>query len=460
MKLILFELNEVPKIVLDDYIEKKPNSSLAYLLKQSNFYETFAEDMGELSPWVTWPTLHRGVTNNKHGISFLGQDLSHIDKEFPPIWNILNKNTISTAIFGSLGSSYENLLNSKFYLPDTFSYNSFASHDFLKAFQDFNLSMVNKSFRNIDRGVDLKNFMKLIRHINKLGISPFTIKEISKIILGEFYLERLKVRRRSLQPLIAFDIFYNTLKKYNPSFSTFFTNNVASSMHRFWAATYPHHYKSTSYDKDWIDDFKNEITYSMDIIDYMINKLIRLCKKTNYRLLIASSMGQEAVEHKMVHNEILLKDPIKFFSILGLQNNFRIQFPAMCPEYTFEFHDVRAISNFFNNCYILDNDKKNKVEFEILNDRVNFKFHFPDNDIDQLKFITENKKIALHEMGFIQVESDFNQSLTAYHVPEGLLIDYIPNHRKQFTNEKISTSSISPLILKNFDINVPKYMKF
>ena len=123
-------------------------------------------------------------------------------------------------------------------------------------------------------------------------------------------------------------------------------------------------------------------------------------------------------------------------------------------------HDVRAISNFFNNCYILDNDKKNKVEFEILNDRVNFKFHFPDNDIDQLKFITENKKIALHEMGFIQVESDFNQSLTAYHVPEGLLIDYIPNHRKQFTNEKISTSCISPLILKNFDINVPKYMKF
>ena len=32
--------------------------------------------IGELHPWSTWPTVHRGVTNETHRINFINQDLS------------------------------------------------------------------------------------------------------------------------------------------------------------------------------------------------------------------------------------------------------------------------------------------------------------------------------------------------------------------------------------------------
>ena len=32
-------------------------------------------DEGELHPWSTWPTVHRGVNNNLHKIRFINQDL-------------------------------------------------------------------------------------------------------------------------------------------------------------------------------------------------------------------------------------------------------------------------------------------------------------------------------------------------------------------------------------------------
>ena len=72
MKIILFELNEVPFKVIHHFSKLYPESSLAKIFSKSKKYETYAEDKGHLSPWVTWPTVHRGVTNEKHFIS-LGQ---------------------------------------------------------------------------------------------------------------------------------------------------------------------------------------------------------------------------------------------------------------------------------------------------------------------------------------------------------------------------------------------------
>jgi hypothetical protein len=68
MKIILFELNEVPYKVIRHFCKLYPESNLAKVLSKGRKYETYAEDQGHLSPWVTWPTLHRGVTNEKHFI--------------------------------------------------------------------------------------------------------------------------------------------------------------------------------------------------------------------------------------------------------------------------------------------------------------------------------------------------------------------------------------------------------
>ena len=87
-KLILYELNEVPLKLLELYSKISPLSNISYLLNQGNILKTTTSDIGELHPWSTWPTVHRGVTNEKHRINFINQDLT-IAKKWPPIWEKL-----------------------------------------------------------------------------------------------------------------------------------------------------------------------------------------------------------------------------------------------------------------------------------------------------------------------------------------------------------------------------------
>ena len=75
-KVVLFELNEVPWRIVDDHVAQHPGSNFARALERSHQYEAVAADRGHLSPWVTWPSLHRGVNDQRHMIGDLGQDLA------------------------------------------------------------------------------------------------------------------------------------------------------------------------------------------------------------------------------------------------------------------------------------------------------------------------------------------------------------------------------------------------
>src|SRR4051794_38436596 len=87
-KIILFETNEIPFRVLDDYIEQRPESHLAKLMAASKQLPTTCEDQVELDPWISWPTLHRGVIDEEHQILHLGQTLDFADETYPPIWHL------------------------------------------------------------------------------------------------------------------------------------------------------------------------------------------------------------------------------------------------------------------------------------------------------------------------------------------------------------------------------------
>ena len=65
-KLIIYELNEVPIRVLEKYLLTNPKSNLSYICKSGVLKKTVTFDDGELHPWSTWPTVHRGVNNKIH----------------------------------------------------------------------------------------------------------------------------------------------------------------------------------------------------------------------------------------------------------------------------------------------------------------------------------------------------------------------------------------------------------
>ena len=120
-KLIIYELNELPKKLLNYYIKIKPNSNLSKLKNNGVYLDTYTTDSGELHPWTTWPTFYRGVDNKLHKITSLNQDREY-ENIYPPIWEILLKKNKTIGIFGSL-QSFPPIDNKKvkFYLPDTFS---------------------------------------------------------------------------------------------------------------------------------------------------------------------------------------------------------------------------------------------------------------------------------------------------------------------------------------------------
>ena len=113
-KILLFELNEVPLRIIDEFCARRPGSCLARLLPRCRQYETFAADSGHLSPWITWPSVHRGVANERHGIHSFGQDLADVDRDFPPLWRLLAEGGVRTAVFGSLHSYSGDLADERF----------------------------------------------------------------------------------------------------------------------------------------------------------------------------------------------------------------------------------------------------------------------------------------------------------------------------------------------------------
>ncbi len=120
-KVILFELNEVPYRILDEYVRKHPKSAMAKFSNRSMQAMSYAVDDGHLSPWKTWPTLHRG--SKDHGITDFNQDLTEANQICPSIWTKLHHARVRTGVFGSLHSypMPKDYSSYSFYVPDPFA---------------------------------------------------------------------------------------------------------------------------------------------------------------------------------------------------------------------------------------------------------------------------------------------------------------------------------------------------
>ena len=250
-RIVLLELNEVPLIVFQRYADK--SRSFRKLLNLFTVYHTRSHDNTHLSPWVTWPTVHRGVTHEKHHIDNLGQDLAVQNKEYPPIWQHLKARGLSVGVYGSLHSSQipEDFNDYKFYVPDPFSPHSICNPQSLSSFQDFQLRLSRKSARNVSSSIASTQPITLLFTLLQKGL---TIRSLVLLVLQLIH-ERIDkarlARRRILQVYLNFDVFKRLLYTKKPSFSTFFTNHVASSLHRYWEASYPSDYVCATQSLSW-----------------------------------------------------------------------------------------------------------------------------------------------------------------------------------------------------------------
>ena len=447
-KIIFFELNEVPLRIFEESFKY-----LSYKSKLSdfNFLPTIVRDNGHLSPWTTWSTVHRGVLFSDHQIGDLGQNITKVNEKYPPIWITLKEKGLSVGVFGSLHSSQlspNTYSKYSFYIPDVFSTHNDCYPDSFRSLQKLNLYLSRKSARVVRNVLPTPSLF--LKSVYSYFITSFSVKTCLKIscqLVDEILFPWKKIRRRTIQSDILFDGYFKFLKKKKPNFSTFFTNHVASSMHRFWEASFPKDYKKLPHKKSWINRYKNEIKLAMKSTSKYINKLTEFVDKNpDYELWIISSMGQAACEGYTPQKQFWFIKNLKTFveSIVGEQCEI-YQGPAMVPLYSIcgDEEIIERIKSCFKK---LSTNASFKIRTTTPRS-ISFYFHSIEDNI----YLKKDNQILIAK-GLELIPINEHTSSSAYHVPEGIFYRYGKSvkdiDKNLLVNGKLPIDLIKNLILK------------
>ncbi len=173
-RIILFELNEVPFRVLDHYCSRHPASALSQLLRGGRQFRTHIEAKQDLSPWRTWPTVHRGVPDWRHQITNFGEDLTEVNQAYPPIWEILRRASVQTGVFNSLHTFPvpDDVSKYSYFVPDPFSFGADGTSTGVGAVSRFRARCFTRvgAQRRAQRTVASRNQTRL--DVDALGLAP------------------------------------------------------------------------------------------------------------------------------------------------------------------------------------------------------------------------------------------------------------------------------------------------
>ena len=313
---LLLEINEVPWRLLDRFMDDPEFPAIRRFFDGSKTFTTFTVDQGELSPWVTWPSFHRGMSNREHGIAFLGQD----PKTYrgTPIWEEYRNRGYPIGVFGSLQSwPPVDPGQNGFYVPDTFAQDESCLPRQVEVFQRFNLAQTGKNGRIVQKGAlgssarsgELFSFLKAMP---RLGISTKTVGLVAKQLLGERVDPARIARRPIFQAILAWDVFKSLYLAENPPvFSTFFTNHVAGILHRYWHHVFPEDFPEL-FEKKHRDTSKPHLAtlrFALKVLDGILKDAMDIATSNPGIILVfATSMGQAAV-HRNEHEGLELTIP-------------------------------------------------------------------------------------------------------------------------------------------------------
>jgi hypothetical protein len=469
-KIIIFECNEIPHRVIDRYISANPLSHVAQVFGRSKQFETVCEDQIELDPWISWPTLYRGVIDEQHRIFHLGQSLEQANKDFPPVWDLLANKGVSVGIMGSLHTSTPpaSLDGYTFYVPDVFSNSNFAHPLNLRRFQAFNLAMTRKSARNVDTSITWKEAVRFFLGYIFQGLSLSTVKSTLSELFGEMRASHLKCRRRAVQALITLDVFLMELRKSMPCFATVHSNHVAAAMHRFWAATFPKDAADNRMSEDWHQKYKGEIDYAMSVFDTMVGRLSAFVDRhPEYRLLIASSLGQGAINTDLAKGFYTITDLDLFMTKLGIAKQHWIQRFTMVPcvsvvvadNQADEFEARLATVSVNGHAIVKDVREVAPISFSRSGSSFQLFFYF-EHYKGPMQLQLADKTYQFAELGLSFYAHQDDVACSARHTPFGVLTVYDPKHPAAEQHcFRISTLDIAPTLLKFFGVTPPNYMK-
>jgi len=418
-RILQLEINEISWKFLNSYQVRPEFPHIAEFFRTAKQYRSMVVDGGEMSPWVVWPTIHRGMSEKGHHIHSIGQDPSTYGGI--PIWEEVRQKGKSIGIFGALQSwPPKNPGDGGFYIPDTFSRDSQCIPSSLSPLQQLNLSLVSKNSRIRSGGYFKSLSWRALAAIPGSGVRLHTLARIAGQLFREKLDSRYCARRSIFQNILFWDVFKSLYNHRNPpAYSSYFSNHLASAMHRYWNYAFPEDFPVERRPKD--NFHKGTLDFAMHVLDDMLaDVLVWMKENPKLTVVFVSGLGQDSIVRKRHEGtELAIRDLRRLMDRLGLPAGTYKPLLAMMPQVALEISDEKlrnatrecleklACASDFHPIQVVESGENLCVS--VSNPRG------PDIEAGGLYFSGE--KIAFSELGMevLRVEPG-----TAYHIPEAV----------------------------------------
>ena len=177
-------------------------------------------------------------------------------------------------------------------------------------------------------------------------------------------------------------------------------------------------------------------------------------KHPDYKLIITSSMGQEAVESEPIETELYVSEPDVFMEMLGMDRSEYKVMPAMVPQFNFLVNEREKFITAIESLTI----NGEKIAFR---ERENgfFSVDLGHKNLKVVQLEMSGKSIDFDASGLENTVIQDKSSSTAYHIPEGHLYSYHPTHTASDSPQsQLPTCDILPILLNNFGVKKESYM--
>lgn len=457
--IILYELNEVPWKVVDYYIDLRPDSNLAKLVECGQSLTTRHNDkFYGLSPWRTWPSLH--TSRYDHNSFDLGQDPTTFNGD--TLWDVAEQAGLSVGLFGPMQSwPPRTFAHGGFYIPDTFSRDSKTFPESMGRFQKFNLAMTRENGFSADAPLDARTLavagVDMLRH----GLTVESAKNLCAQTITELRDRRYKARRPVMQALPSFDLYWRLHRKHRPALSIFFTNHVASMMHRFWGDALPGYADQYGYSADEI--YSTFLLTAMDYADRQLGRIRKfLATNPDTLLVIAASMGQGPIDKKFADQDgglFVLSDHEKLVTALGLSHAEAGL--AMHPYVSLVFPDENAASVACEPLESVHADGIGRLFPEVRQEgrSVAIRLTYKTDDLNELTAM--RTRLTFGKLGVdgqshatpadlgLTFRTRLGGANTAYHIPEGILLANGAGIEADRSRKEVDVLDVSPSLLAN-----------
>ncbi len=441
MRIVVYELNEVPWRVLDAHIKRRPSGGLARLVRSGANFTTVAHPADALHPWVTWPTMHRGAPSPVHGVRFIGQDPTTFGGR--PLWDIVRQKGRSAGLFGCLQSGRPGALGSAdFQLPDCFAPDDDAAPRELSPFQRLIRANVRACGRVVGPGT--APAPSDLRALARLGVRPSTVLAGAAQVAAEGWDPRLRYRRPSFAGRLGFDLFLAQWRQKKPDYAAFFTTDLAFRMHRYWRSAFPADFDRPAPPGEAI--YAGAIAEAMDHADAHLTALMRAADRDPALIVaLAGSMGQAAVPVAEEPGALRLDDVAAMLERLGHYGRWTSAF-AMEPDVTLTFADETAAATLDKRARsVVDRDGAPIFAVEQAGTRVSVHVNQHAAALRFGEAVVDGVTIPIQQLGLACIQPETPG--TAHHIRDGVLVFAGQRIRPTGTRTPICATRYAPTVL-------------